>query len=37
VHPGVGVRNLEGRRFEWTDGDLTAEGDRVNLLPDQDN
>ena len=37
VHPGVGVKNLEGRRFEWTDDGLVASGDRVHLLGDQES
>jgi probable phosphoglycerate mutase len=32
VHPGVGVKNLEGRRFEIVGGELSVVGDRVGLL-----
>jgi broad specificity phosphatase PhoE len=35
VHPGVGVRNLEGRPFEVRDGQLRVLGHRVRLVGDQ--
>ncbi len=35
VHPGVGVRNLEGRWFEASSGVIEIRGDRVNLVGDQ--
>ena len=37
VHPGVGVQNLEGRRFEMTGTELRAVSDRVKLVPDQES
>jgi probable phosphoglycerate mutase len=37
VHPGVGVRNLEGRWFEAKGSSLEAESDRVTLVPEQES
>jgi broad specificity phosphatase PhoE len=37
VHPGVGVRNLEGRRFIVDGLDIRVDGDRVDLLNRQDS
>ncbi len=37
VHPGVGVKNLEGRWFAIDAEGLRVAGDRVKLVPDQDS
>jgi broad specificity phosphatase PhoE len=37
VHPGVGVKNLEGRRFDVDGEAVRAVGDRVQLAPDQES
>lgn len=37
AHPGIGVKNLEGRWFDVNGESVDVRSDRVKLLPDQDN